>query len=109
MLDEDVKMIIDMKEDIAGIKALLTTMVNTNSIALEASQSARSAHYRLVEVNKRVDETNKHYDDEVKAINKRLDEEMKERRVGQRWLIGTTLSVVALFMTAIGLLWKAVS
>lgn len=78
------KMIIEMKEDIASIKSILSTMANTNTMALEAVKSAESAHYRIAE----------------------LREEIKEMRTGQRWLIGMTISVVGLFFTALGFLWQ---
>lgn len=46
------KMIIEMKEDIASIKSILKTMANTNNMALEALQSAKSAHHRLDRIEK---------------------------------------------------------
>lgn len=88
MPDEHLKMIIEMKEDIASIKSTLHSMADTNQMALEALQSSRSAHHRIDE------------------LIKRLEQESQEARLGQRWLVGTTVSVAALFMTAIGLLWK---
>ncbi|WP_342505855.1 hemolysin XhlA family protein [Sporosarcina sp. FSL K6-2383] len=47
MAEDDMKMIIEMKEDIASIKTLLSTMNKTNDTAMEASQSAKSAHHRI--------------------------------------------------------------
>lgn len=47
MEDGDMKMIIEMKEDIASIKTLLATMNKTNDTAMEAAQSAKSAHHRI--------------------------------------------------------------
>ncbi|WP_148497788.1 hypothetical protein [Paenibacillus senegalensis] len=79
-------MIIEMKEDIASIKSILSTMANTNAIAVEAAQSTRSAHHRIAEIN----------------------DQIKEMRNAQRWLIGTTISVAGLFIAAVGFLWKAV-
>lgn len=87
MQGEEIKMMIGMKEDIASIKTTLNTMANTNTVALEALQSARAAHHRIDEMNS----------------------EIKESRSGQRWMVGTSLTVFALFMTALGLLWKAVA
>jgi hypothetical protein len=39
MADGAVKMITEMKEDIASSKTSLSTLANTNGVALEASQS----------------------------------------------------------------------
>ncbi|WP_342505602.1 hemolysin XhlA family protein [Sporosarcina sp. FSL K6-2383] len=47
MAEDDMKMIIEMKEDIASIKTLLSTMNKTNDTAMEAAQSAKSAHHRI--------------------------------------------------------------
>ncbi|MFC4102899.1 hypothetical protein [Paenibacillus xanthanilyticus] len=81
---DEMKLIIEMKTDIASIKTILSTMANTNAMALEAVQSAKSAHLRIGELN----------------------EEIKEIRTGQRWLIGTTISAVALFVAAVGIIIK---
>ncbi len=54
MTDGVMKMIIEMKEDNASIKTLLKTMAKTNDVALEASQSAKPAHYRLDKLDKLV-------------------------------------------------------
>lgn len=52
MAGNDMKMIIEMKEDIASIKSILSTMANTNNVALEALQSSKSAHHRLDRIEK---------------------------------------------------------
>lgn len=54
MPDDATKMMMEVKSDIAHIKAILSTMANTNSIALEAVQSAKSAHHRLDRIEKTV-------------------------------------------------------
>lgn len=62
-----------------GIKDLGKKVDDIATVANEALQSSRSAHHRL-----------------------------NDLQTGQRWLIGTTISVVALFLTAIGFLWKII-
>lgn len=52
MAGDELKMIIGMKEDIASIKSILSTMANTNAVALEAMQSAKAAHHRLDRLEK---------------------------------------------------------
>lgn len=79
------KLIMGMQADIASIKTSLNTMVNTNTVAIEALHSTQSAHHRIAE----------------------LKDEIKEMRAAQRWLIGFTISAVGLFISAIGFLWKA--
>jgi hypothetical protein len=53
------EIIMEMKGDIEGIKSLLSTMVNTNNTAIEALQSARSAHHRIDDIKKDVEELEK--------------------------------------------------
>lgn len=86
----------------SSVNRLVDKWDKSDDIAREADQRARSAHHRI-------EETNKHYDGEVRTINARLDKEVKEIKDGQKWLIGTTFTVVGLFMTAVGLLWKVVT
>lgn len=54
MPEDQTKTLMEMKSDIAHIKAILSTMANTNNVALEALQSAKSAHHRLDRVEKTV-------------------------------------------------------
>lgn len=54
MPEDQSNMMMEMKSDIAHIKAILSTMANTNNVALEALQSAKSAHHRLDRVEKTV-------------------------------------------------------
>ncbi|MCC3374747.1 hypothetical protein [Cohnella sp. REN36] len=77
--------------------------------AKESLQSTRTANRQIDEQSRRLDEAAKHYEYEVRALNARIDSENEKRRAGQRWLIGTTLTVIGLFLTAIGLLWKVVA
>lgn len=47
-MDENViEKIIEVKEDIAEVKAILSTMANTNTMSIQALESSRSAHKRL--------------------------------------------------------------
>lgn len=68
-----------LKDLTSGVHRLVEKLDRSDDIAREALQSVKSAHLRI---------------DEMKT--------------GMRWMIGTTLSAVGLFLTAIGLLWKAV-
>lgn len=52
MNENELKMIIEMKEDVASIKTTLTNMKDANSTANEALQSAKSAHHRLAKIDK---------------------------------------------------------
>lgn len=63
-----------------SVNRLVDKLDKSDDVAKEALQSSRSAHHRI-----------------------------NEMRSGQHWMIGTTLTVVALFFTAVGLLWKWVS
>lgn len=47
-------LMMEVKEDIAHIKAILSTMADTNTMAFEALQSTRSAHKRLDKLEKTV-------------------------------------------------------
>lgn len=49
---DGIEKIIEMKEDIAAIKSILSTMANTNTMAIEALQSSRSAHERINRIDK---------------------------------------------------------
>jgi methyl-accepting chemotaxis protein len=76
----------------SSVNRLVEKLEKSDDIAREADQRARSAHHRLDEMR----------DQELP----RLLDAMKEMRNNQKWLIGTTISVVALFLTSIGLLLK---
>jgi hypothetical protein len=49
---DELKMMIEVKEDVAEIKGILKTMAHTNETANEALQSSRSAHKRLDKIDK---------------------------------------------------------
>ncbi len=67
-----------------SVDRLVDKLDKSDDIAREAMQSAKSAHHRIDDLKK----------------------DQEGVRVGQRWLIGTTISAVALFLTGIGLLWN---
>lgn len=98
MADEEMRMMMEMKSDISSIKGILSTMANTNEVAIKAFESAQSAHHRLNEIKK-----------EKEAMKKDFENDVRDMKSNQKWLIGTTISVVGLFFAAIGLLWKVVS
>lgn len=52
MNENELKMIIEMKEDVASIKTTLDNMKDANATASEALQSAKSAHHRLAKIDK---------------------------------------------------------
>jgi flagellar motility protein MotE (MotC chaperone) len=79
---EEMKMIIEMKEDIAGIKSLLTTMVRTNEVALKALDSSSSAHHRLDKVEKEIDDLEKKMVD----LEKKVDAKIEKLKEDQNWI-----------------------
>jgi hypothetical protein len=76
----------EILQRLTRVETKIDMMASAKDMAQEALQSSRSAHLRLDE-----------YRDEIASIKQ-----------GQRWLIGTTVSVIALFMTAVGFLWKLI-
>lgn len=52
MNENELNMIIEMKEDVASIKTTLSNMKDANSTANEALQSSKSAHHRLDKIDK---------------------------------------------------------
>lgn len=52
MNENELNMIIEMKEDVASIKTTLGNMKDANNTANEALQSAKSAHHRLGKIDK---------------------------------------------------------
>jgi tetrahydromethanopterin S-methyltransferase subunit G len=74
----------EILQRLTRVETKLDLMINARDIANEALQSTKAAHHR----------------------QDKFEEELKEIRSGQRWLIGTTISVVGLFITAVGFLWK---
>lgn len=67
-----------------AVNRLVEKLDKSDDIAKEAAQSAKSAHHRLAEQR----------------------EEITNIKNGQRWLIGTTISIAGLFIAAVGFLWK---
>jgi len=61
----------------SSVNRLVEKLDKSDDIAREADQRARSAHHRI---------------DDIKN--------------GQKWLIGTTISMIGLFIAAVGFLWK---
>ncbi|UUZ95972.1 hemolysin XhlA family protein [Paenibacillus sp. P25] len=75
-----------------SVNRLVDKLDKSDDLAREADQRARSAHHRLDELKDQEPPT--------------MRDQMKEIRANQRWLIGTTISICALFVVAIGLLLK---
>jgi methyl-accepting chemotaxis protein len=66
----------------SGITRLVDKMDESDDVAKEARDRSKSAHYRIDDLNKRVD----------------------DMKTSNRWAIGTSLTVLAVFLTAIGIL-----
>ncbi|MGO4372874.1 hypothetical protein AB4Z21_19340 [Paenibacillus sp. MCAF20] len=70
----------------ASVHRLIDKLDKSDDVAKEALQSVRSAHLRMNEFGKQMD----------------------DMKAGHRWAIGAGLSSIGLCLTAIGLLWKAI-
>lgn len=81
MSDEERVAIMEMKEDIAGIKATLQTMAETNRLAIEAFQSARSAHHR------------------IDTLKTDTEKDMKSLADNLKWLWGAAIAAIGLAVT----------
>lgn len=68
----------------ASVNRLVDRLDRSDDIARDAEQRARSAHHRIDEAIRRIDD--------IKS--------------GQRWLIGTTISLAGLFVAAVGFIFK---
>lgn len=73
------KIIMEMRQDIGEIKGILSTLVNTNNVANEALQSARSAHHR------------------INGLTSTL-----------KWVVATSVSICGVLLAIVGFLWKVV-
>ena len=67
-----------------NVNRLVEKLDKSDDIAREADQRAKSAHHRIDETNKRIE----------------------DMRTGQKWAIGLTLTSIGLFLTAVGLILK---
>ena len=68
----------------SSINRLVDKLEKSDDIAKEADQRAKSAHHRIDDANKRIDDI----------------------KVGQRWLIGITITLSGLFVSAAVLVLK---
>lgn len=82
----------EILQRLTRVETKIDMMMTARDIANEALQSSKSAHHRLDEIR----------DNELPTLR----DQMKEMRANQKWLIGTTISVVGLFLTAIGILLR---
>jgi methyl-accepting chemotaxis protein len=78
-----------------NVNRLIEKLDQSNDIAREADQRARSAHHRIDEMGKRMDKT-----------EDRVSEEAEKAKAGRRWLVGTILSGVGLFISVLSLIIK---
>lgn len=79
MPGEEMKIIMEMRQDIGEIKGILSTLVNTNNIAIEASNTARSAHHRIGELQEDI---------------KNLTQALEKIKDNQNWLPKTITACV---------------
>lgn len=102
-----------------GIKDLTKKVEEIQSVASEALQSTKAAHKRLDVWEPKIEGFNKHYDDEIKAANARIEAESKgilaiidkdneRKKQDRRWLIGTLIAVAGLLATNITLILRMV-
>ncbi|BBI32499.1 hypothetical protein [Cohnella abietis] len=87
----------------ANVNKLVDKLEKSDVLARRAEDRASSAHHRIDEERKRLDDTNRHYDNEIKSLNARIDTENRERKLDKRWMIGTTLSAAGLIIAVIKL------
>ncbi|OMF37605.1 hypothetical protein BK133_05040 [Paenibacillus sp. FSL H8-0548] len=93
MTGNDIQVLSEIRERMVRVETKMDAMIETKETAsaaakeaAEALLSAKSAHHRIDDLNRRVDD--------VKSTNK--------------WAIGITLTTLGLFFTAIGFLWKLI-
>jgi predicted phage-related endonuclease len=110
---------------LTAVETKLDMQLNAKDIAVDALDKAKSAHLRLSEQKVKIDEMDKHFDNEVKSMNIRIDneiravytkieadtkeiarvrlEDIKEHKADRKWLIGTLITVGALTIAVITL------
>lgn len=98
----------------ANVNRLVDKLERSDDTAKDAEQRARSAHHRIDETIKKVDEIRAHYDGEIRALylrieaearglDARIKQENQERKTDRRWMIGTMMSAAGLVVAAIKL------
>jgi alkanesulfonate monooxygenase SsuD/methylene tetrahydromethanopterin reductase-like flavin-dependent oxidoreductase (luciferase family) len=104
----------EILQRLTRVETKLDMQINAKDMAAEALDKSKSAHYRIAEEKQRADEKSKHYDDEIKLLNARIETEAKdlnaridtenrERKTDRRWIIGTTLTAAGLIVAIIKL------
>ena len=110
MANEDIQS--EILQRLTRVETKLDMQLNAKDLALEALSSAKAAHKRSDEFKVRYDEMDKHFDNEAKtlntrvtaevlAINVRIDNENKERKIGLKWLIGTYITLAGLIVAVV--------
>jgi seryl-tRNA synthetase len=102
-----------------GIKDLTKKVEEIQVVANDALQSTKAAHLRLGEQATKVEASENHYDNELKSVNLRIENETKgvysrietdneKRRQGMRWLVGTLIASGGLIATILTIILRTV-
>lgn len=115
----------EILQRLTRVETKLDLQLDARDKAGEALESAKSAHYRLDENCKRLDEVETHYDHEIRLLNARVEAEttsliarieaesraaadrlkaeQHERKADRHWLIGIMFTAGSLIVAAIKL------
>lgn len=104
----------EILQRLTRVETKLDMQLDARDKAAEALQSAKAAHHRQDEFKQRLDELDKHYDNEIRLLNVRVEAEStalaarimaenQERKLDRRWMIATMLTVAGLVLTGIKL------
>lgn len=119
----------EILQRLTRVETKLDMQLNAKDLALESLEKGKSAHIRLNDHKNRLDELDKHFDNEVKLLNIKSDneiraiytrvdteieglkrtrlEDIKERKLDRRWLIGMLITVGGLTIAVISLALKS--
>jgi len=86
-----------------SIDRLVDRLEKSDDIAREAFEKVKSAQYQINEQKSRLDETNRHYDSEIRALNSRFETETEKRKQGNRWIIGMVFTAASFVVAVIKL------
>ena len=109
----------EILQRLTRVETKLDMQLDARDKAAEALNSTKAAHHRMDEFRVKLDEIEKHYDYEIKALNARVDVETKainariesdneKRKQGQRWLLGTLITSCGLIIATLTVILRMV-
>ncbi|QGQ93962.1 hypothetical protein EHS13_03095 [Paenibacillus psychroresistens] len=107
----------EILQRLTRVETKLDMQLNAKDIANDALGSAKSASIRLNEYKIKLEEVDRHFDNEIKSMNRKIESEVKEigktrdtdikeLKLDRRWLIGTLITVGCLIVAVVTLAMK---